>query len=354
MKRTSIQQLKKDFTIFPFPGLGKNTLVDFEFEIYDTKLRKARAKLIQLPDVVRNLKEIFSTSKETIEVMAKINTSIDSSKSSFRETKTSVMNLYEENHLLGIVTGFMILLVFILLSPILIIFALSSILYAVSILFISIMKKSRGLKNALGHVSPLSGNRIFIHNKGSDREERTISHEHCHLMQFNNNTLAEIIYNTNLNLEKLILENSPTSHERYLFSKLELEVRVHEFIRIIYYKNGEIPKSLDCFYREASSFIKKDLEQNLLASDLIICSHTISLSAYRHLQKVNEGNKDENKFLKLWGNIENELTDKYIIELLYPCYINLVRYYGYIDLSRRLGAEITGPNLYNFTYESSM
>lgn len=354
MKRTSIQQLKKDFTVFPFPGLGKNSLVDFEFEIYDTKLKKAKATIAQIPEVVKNYKKIISTGKEHNESFAKLEDSLGSLKKSLNEIKAAVSNRYSENKFQGLLVGLFVTLILALFAPFLIIGVFVVFSYLAFMGVVSFIKKSLDLKNTLGHVSVVSGNRIFIINKGTDREERTISHEHCHLMQFNNSELANLVYDTNLNLSKLLLNNSPTDHERYLFSKIELEVRVHEFIRTVYYKNGEIPTSRDDFYHEAYSFIRKEFAPDALGSDLIACSHTISLSAHDYLHKLNTNQISESELLNLWGQKEKELTDKYICELLFICYINLVRYYGYIDLSKKLGSEIMGPNLYNFTYESNL
>jgi len=353
MKRTSIQQLKKDFTVFPFPGLGKNDLVDFEFEIYDTKLKKAKATIAQTPEVVRNYKKIISTGKEHNESFAKLEDSFGSLKKSLNEIKAAVSNRYSENKLQGLLVGLFVTLILTLFTPFLIIGVFAVFSYLAFIGVVSFIKKSLDLKNTLGHVSAVSGNRIFTNNKGTDREERTISHEHCHLMQFNNSKLVNLVYDTNLNLEKLVLDNSPTNHERYLFSKIELEVRVHEFVRTVYYKNGKIPTSLDEFYNESYSFVRKEFAPEALGSDLTTCSHTISLSAHKYLVKLNKDKISENELLQLWDGIERELTGKFICELLFICYVNLVRYYGYIDLSKKLGSEIMGPNLYNFTYESN-
>ncbi|MDF4339642.1 hypothetical protein P3480_17500 [Vibrio parahaemolyticus] len=354
MKRTSIQQLKKDFTVFPFPGLGKNDLVDFEFEIYDTKLKKAKAMLAQLPDLIRNLKKIFLTGKEHNELIVKFEENLSSVKSSLNEIKLTVTNQYAQNKFQGIIIGLIFLIICLFLCPFIMIIILALFSYFTTLTLTTSIRKIISQKNTLGHVSAVSGNRIFTNNKGTDREERTISHEHCHLMQFNNIELANLVYDTNLNLSKLLLNNSPTDHERYLFSKIELEVRVHEFIRTVYYKNGEIPTSRDDFYHEAYSFIRKEFAPDALGSDLIACSHTISLSAHDYLHKLNTNQISESELLNLWGQKEKELTDKYICELLFICYINLVRYYGYIDLSKKLGSEIMGPNLYNFTYESNL
>ncbi|EPF5720046.1 hypothetical protein ACSTAT_001316 [Vibrio cholerae] len=346
MKRTSIQQLKKDFTIFPFPGLGKNALVNFEFEIYDTKLKKTKAIFVQAPDLIRNIKKVISTSKEHNE----LEEALSSLKSSLSEIKLTVTCQYDKNKLIGIITGLIWLMIFPFIM--IVILALSSYLSAV------ILTKSIRIviskKNTLGYVNPASGNRVFINNKGTDIEERTISHEHCHLMQLNNRELANLVYDTNLNLSKLLVNSSPTDHERYLFSKLELEVRVHEFIRTVYYKNGKIPTSLNEFYHEAYPFLKEEFAPEVLGSELIACSNKIILSAYDYLHKLNAGQMSETELLDLRGQKEKELTDKYICELLFICYINLVRYYGYIDLSKKLGSQIMGPNLYNFTYESNL
>ncbi|MCE7565373.1 hypothetical protein LZS85_04575 [Aliivibrio fischeri] len=172
-------------------------------------------------------------------------------------------------------------------------------------------------------------------------------------MQFNNSKLVNLIYDTNLNLEKLVLNNSPTDHERYLFSKIELEVRVHEFIRTVYYKNGKIPTELNEFYNEVAEFMKKDLTSENLGSDLISLSHTISLSAYDFLLLNNEtiSNKE---MLKLWKEKEREMFDKFICDILFVCYIKLIQYYGYLDLSKKLGNTVNFPNLYNQIYETNL
>ncbi|HIF9489370.1 TPA: hypothetical protein ACX6SX_001743 [Photobacterium damselae] len=353
MKRTSIQQLKKDFTIFPFPGLGKNDLVDFEFEIYDTKLKKAKATLTQLPDLIRNLKKIVSTNKKYNEQIIKIKENISSVKSSLNEIKLTVTNQYAQNKLLGIIIGLIVLMIFLFLCPVMTIFILAHFSYISALILTTSIKKVISQKNTLGHVSAVSGNRIFIHNKGTDSEKRTVSHEHCHLMQFNNSKLVNVIYDTSLNLDKLFLNHSSTAYERYLFSKIELEVRVHEFIRVVYYKNGRIPMSLDEFYYEANAFINKKFQSDILGSDLISCYNSIQLSAIDFFFK-NQNEPSEIDFLDKWTNNEKKLKCIYIREILFPCYINLVRYYGYIDLSNKLGSEIMGPNLYNYTYQSNL
>ncbi|MCG9778070.1 hypothetical protein [Photobacterium damselae] len=353
MKRTSIQQLKKDFTVFPFPGLGKNSLVDFEFEIYDTKLKKAKATLAQLPDLIRNLKNIVSTGKKYNKQIIKFEENLSSVKRSMNEIKLTVTNQYDQNKFLGIIMGLIVLMIFLFLCPFMTIFILALFSYISALTLTTSIKKVISQKNTLGHVSAVSGNRIFIHNKDTDREERTISHEHCHLMQFNNSKLVNVIYDTSLNLDKLLLNHSSTAHERYLFSKIELEVRVHEFIRVVYYKNGRIPMSLDEFYYEANTFINKRLQSDILGSDLISCYNSIQLSAIDFFFK-NQNEPSEIEFLDKWTNNEKQLKYIFIREILFPCYINLVRYYGYIDLSNKLGSEIMGPNLYNYTYQSNL
>ncbi|WP_072054179.1 hypothetical protein [Aliivibrio fischeri] len=353
MKRTSIQQLKKDFTVFPFPGLGKNALVDFEFEIYDTKLKKAKAILTQAPDIIENYKKIISTGKEYNELFTQLEDSFSSLKKSLKELKLAVTSPYNENKFLGVIIGSLLILILILISPFLTLGVLATFSYLGSITFLSFVKKNFNLKDTLGHVSVVSGNRIFINNKNTDREERTISHEHCHLMQFNNSKLVNLIYDTNLNLEKLVLNNSPTDHERYLFSKIELEVRVHEFIRTVYYKNGKIPTELNEFYNEVAEFMKKDLTSENLGSDLISLSHTISLSAYDFLLLNNETTSNK-EMLKLWKEKEREMFDKFICDILFVCYIKLIQYYGYLDLSKKLGNTVNFPNLYNQIYETNL
>lgn len=349
MKRTSIQQLKKDFIVFPFPGLGKNTLVDFEFEIYDTKIKKAKAILVQIPDLIKNYKKIISTSKEHNKSFIAFKGRINSLKKSLNEIKQIVTSKYSENKFQGL----FVTLLLALFSPFIVLGLVAFLSYFTALTLISSIRRVISQKNILGHVSAVSGNRIFIHNKGTDREERTISHEHCHLMQFNNSKLVDVIYDSNLNLEKLFLDNSPTDHERYLFSKIELEVRVHEFIRMVYYKNGKIPASLDEFYHEANSFINNKFNLDNLGCDLISCYNKISLSAFNCFQ-ISQNEPSEIDFVDKWTNKEKQLKNIYIREILFPCYINLVRYYGYIDLSKKLGSEIMGPNIYNFTYESNL
>ncbi len=351
MKRTSIQQLKKDFTVFPFPGLGKNSLVDFEFEIYDTKLKKAKATLAQIPDVVKNYKKIISTGKDHHESFKELEKSLYSLQSSL--LKLNVTDLYAQNKLIGIIMGLIFLMIFLFLCPFMTIFILAHFSYISALILTTSIKKVISQKNTLGHVCAVSGNRIFIHNKGTDSEERTVSHEHCHLMQFNNSKLVNVIYDTSLNLDKLFLNHSSTAYERYLFSKIELEVRVHEFIRVVYYKNGRIPMSLDEFYYEANTFINKKFQSDILGSDLISCYNSIQSSAIDFFFK-NQNEPSEIEFLDKWTNNEKQLECIYIREILFPCYINLVRYYGYIDLSNKLGSEIMGPNLYNYTYQSNL
>lgn len=353
MKRTSIQQLKKDFIVFPFPGLGKNTLVDFEFEIYDTKIKKAKAILVQVPDLIKNYKKIISTSKEHNKSFIAFKGRINSLKKTLNETKQIVTSKYSENKFQGLIIGLFVTLLLALFSPFIVLGLVAFLSYFTALTLISSIRRVISQKNILGHVSAVSGNRIFIHNKGTDREERTISHEHCHLMQFNNSKLVDVIYDSNLNLEKLFLDNSPTDHERYLFSKIELEVRVHEFIRVVYYKNGRIPMSLNEFYYEANAFINKKFQSDILGSDLISCYNSIQLSAIDFFFK-NQNEPSEIDFLDKWTNNEKKLKCIYIREILFPCYINLVRYYGYIDLSNKLGSEIMGPNLYSYTYQSNL
>ena len=352
MKRKSINQFKKDFVIFPFPGMGKNDFTDFNFNIYYTYIGKFKAIIVNLPIIIINYWQVTILGRGYHKSLKELELSINSVRDSIGEVIIRTNYIRNNNKFIWLIFITFVSLIMLLASPILFAHLLFSVIKVFTAIVKNLIKGISVEKNVLGHVSPVKGNLIFINNKGSKREERTISHEHMHLVQYSRGDLAEIIYVNRTNLERVLLSNNPSPHELYLFSKLELEVRLHEFIRFSYHKNGKVPISRDEFYNEIRSFMNNEYDEDVLGSDIIKMSNVISVSAYEFCCNKNGHIELDERTFKEFLDIENKLLDKFVLEILFVSYIKLMRYYGYGDLSKKLGSEVMFPNLYNFTYGS--
>lgn len=390
MKRTSFKQLKNDFTIFPFPSLGKPTANDFEFEIYTTKFEKFIVAVKHTPKLIASLKVRIKktfTDPEQLAASSSQRTatlylyahaakqSFGKAKKSFNQSLRSIIESYNKNKLEGVLEGafaLVLLALVIAILPLIVLYFFFRMLPSIVNIVRALRHIAFAPKNAAAHVSGFAKNQVFVHQTTNDeiRQERLISHEHCHLMQYHYHDVCDenkAIMNKTVDLQYLCpqtAENSRdiTEPDYYLFDKDELEVRVHEAVRVIYYKNGCIPTSRKDFNKHISELLidykqirlnryKQKLEPiSLLGNDLE------SLYSWIMLYTYNEVKQDEDmtiaqleQYNSLWEKRQNQFID----ELLFPCYINLVRYYGYAKLADQLGAEIMWPNLYNVTYKSN-
>ncbi len=352
MKRKSINQFKKDFIIFPFPGMGKTDFADFKFDICYTAIGKFKAIIVNLPIIIINYWHVTLLGREYLKPLKELELSISSVRDSISEAIIKSNYIRNNNKFVWLIFLTFASLMMLLAIPILFAHFIFSVIKVFTVIIKQLIKGIFVEENVLGHVSPVKGNLIFINNKGCKREERTISHEHMHLVQYSRGDLAEVIYENKTNLERLLLSNNPSPHELYLFSKLELEVRLHEFIRFNYHNNGKVPMSRDEFYNEVRCFMNNEHDEDVLGSDIIKMSNVISISAYEFCRNKNGYIELDERTFKEFLDIENKMLDKFVLEILFVSYIKLMRYYGYGDLSKKLGSEVMFPNLYNFTYSS--
>lgn len=78
MKRKSINQFKKDFIIFPFPGMGKTNFADFKFDICYTAIGKFKAIIVNLPIIIINYWHVTLLGREYLKPLKELELSISS------------------------------------------------------------------------------------------------------------------------------------------------------------------------------------------------------------------------------------------------------------------------------------
>ena len=201
-------------------------------------------------------------------------------------------------------------------------------------------------RNIRGYLLPLFKNTSHIvinsarHVQKSDTS--TVSHEHIHLLQFRN---PENHCRYARSPEKFLSENraeDPFVH--YLLEKNEVEARLHEVVLSFYRAHRHLPMTVPGFFGLLASSVRCQE----LVTDLL------ELSQVDFIQYDTYPDRDAMFVEQLewsWLFIKsNEISFKFISEVLTVMYGNLLRYYGDDAASQSYMAEIERPNFYDELY----
>ncbi|MCG6202911.1 hypothetical protein [Psychromonas antarctica] len=354
IRRTTAEQFKIDFQSFPPIGLSLNAFYDREFEVNNSFLKK----VFNIPKTFYNILCLVFVKLFTdgifLDEMHRVG--ILKVKSDIAELKAKIQKTYQ------IKTSYLVLLllmsvpIWLLFTPVflLILFFKSS--GSIFPNIVASIKLNTDKQNAKGHASRILGNVVHIAN--TDDLERTISHEHIHIVQFD--FIESIDHSRFSSPDSKLFNFDPVKDEYsyYLINRFELEVRVHEVVRTIYMKNNRLPLTLSEFEGEVIAFldaaecrINGITNHSALGSDL---EHLTSrLTIYLSKSLMDEGMDSITDLNESQMDKVLDFRKKLISELYSVCYGNLLEYYGDLQASKQFKSQIYGPNLYNFIYKSA-
>ena len=391
MKYNTRNQLEKDFGEFPVGHLKHTHLANIKFRVHQSSTAKTIISLLHMKNVIG--KFFNGSMSEKLEEIRELDEAkkLKRSWAELADSKLKVMLLS---------------ILLILISPILLtIFSILLIKTASDL--IGTNKDKRWVN---GHVVREYGNNIIV-SKRSTQKDRTISHEHIHLLQFHYWDEAHDSTRSNPNLKILIRDESDPFEElknegftneetdkvisripdyiayegalkslSYLANRFEIEVRLHEVVRFHYLKHNKLPKDPKEFEEMISNWksrIQPALENKQTKSleKINNLKKKLDINNSEHLKSIiEEMDKESEKHhfqtdvfhiaylgsdLELLEQHLNSISNKrfdisqVLLEVLYVCYTNLIEYYGDLEESKRLKSQIMGPNFYNYIYSES-
>jgi hypothetical protein len=181
--------------------------------------------------------------------------------------------------------------------------------------------------------------------------EHIITHEHIHLLQHTFRTNEKdfgqpIKY---IRAPDLVLseEYCDDGFTIYLLEKNEVEARLHEVILSIYVKYRELPLTVPAFFNalaqnEQLNFFFKGQNWGLPTDEY--CER------FSESYETRSRYIGEDLFILIAAMRNNKTSIRFVLEVLAPMYVNLLRYYGDEEASFQFGCQIQRPNLYDRLY----
>lgn len=336
----SLAQLAKDFGNYPPNPLCTNSHT-FKFKTIDIPRWATRFYYFKM-----TMKWLF---KGVPDYDFSDTEGLVQTKNNLTHIKTTVSDFWKKFQDLNVIKQCGIGLFFILVFPFLLIFCLFfSIFY---------LGKIRTNSQALAFFLPQENTyEIVIHTKAINTCGRSIealiSHEHLHILQFRDERRVHceaVKHRVTANLPLLLLEehyNKP--HYIYLFNRHETEARLHELVRSFYIEKNSLPEDLASFtsmlascHKDINDLLNQPICQKVFWDGEESCSKILEMRCKATAEDISN---------ILFFIKDDYLLVKYIKEVLFTMYGNLVRYYGDKDYSMKIMNLIEGPNLYSSLY----
>ena len=210
----------------------------------------------------------------------------------------------------------------------------------------SMRQKSRGL----GYFVPVRREESEIvikpghHARLGRSEEPTISHEHIHLLQYNDS--EDRLRNAKSPERLLSKKGLAEPFLLYLLEANEVEARLHESVLSFYRVHRHLPMTIPTFLgmlaasQQFGELVSLTLEVGGVSFDRLDVPYPERGSAFAEQLEC------------ILVNIDTpELTCRFITEVLTVMYGNLLRYYGDETASGAFLFDIARPNLYDVLYD---
>lgn len=206
------------------------------------------------------------------------------------------------------------------------------------------------LKNTLGYFSDQLGSRrctVLLNIKRGIRLKNylhTVSHEHIHILQndyvIKNEGLKELSCYPPPDLSMVIDDNRFIKPLKYLMERSELEVRLHELVCAFYAEHNTLPTNREEF-------------MSMVASSPMISENFDSYIEIKRFENIfMENDKTNLEFYMIFRSIEKSKHLRFINEVLYRLYGNLLNYYRMDELSKKVSEQqLVGPTMYEQIYQ---
>lgn len=357
-KISSKDQFALDFGCFPPKPLLVSSETDHSFTL------KYQSKLSYLTDYIRDLfvlyKHIFRPSARVQiaeRALLEHGDNVEALKVTISELKDNISSL-EDTWFIKKYSYYALMLgISLLLSVPLILFI------TYKLLGIS-LRRLKQFESEYGSVSSLfyeKQTEVKINTnkkyKESNNIEYIVTHEHIHVMQnlhqgIDSVTLFEI--QTKPKLASVIntdIEDYKYSFISYLYTDHELEARLQELVLSGYRELGVLPANkleFICFIcRNMDVFSTFDNNDEIIE----YCESNISIDFSAYSCRSKEIGSDV--FL-IFNTLESdEIRMRFISEVLFIMYSNLITYYGDLKLAQQLRAQCIGPNLYDRIFRAT-
>ena len=205
-------------------------------------------------------------------------------------------------------------------------------------------------KNTLGYFSNQLGLRrcaVLLNMKRGIRlknYQHTVSHEHIHILQND-----YVIKNEGLNgfscylppdLSKVVDDDRFINLLNYLMGRFELEVRLHELVCAFYRENNTLPTNREEFI-------------SVVASSPMISQEFDSFSEIKRFENIfMENEKTDRELYMIFSSIDESKHLRFINEVLYRLYGNLLNYYRMDELAKKVSEQqLVGPTMYEQMYQ---
>lgn len=182
-----------------------------------------------------------------------------------------------------------------------------------------------------------------LHARLRRSEEPTISHEHIHLLQYDDS--EDRLRHARLPERLLSEKGSSEPFLLYLLQANEVEARLHESVLSFYRVYRRLPVTLPMFLgmlvasEQFGEFIGLTLEGGRVTFDRLEAPYPERGGAYA----------EQLEFLLLYIDTQ-ELVCRFVTEVMTVMYGNLLRYYGDENASGLFLLDIARPNLYDDLY----
>ncbi|GEA51430.1 hypothetical protein VIN01S_22340 [Vibrio inusitatus NBRC 102082] len=344
MKRNISTQLKQDFGEFPPQGLTADSFTDFEFYIKDSLFKKLKS----LP---RDFKKIYMEVLESVRHDESLKNSMKEAKAQIVQAKAGLNSVRNKN---GVLAYYSMCFFVISLLPFMVLYTvvcspqrvyriISNIVRSTKNICVNAYGKSFAEKNVLGHVSRFAEDTVNVHVFKKVQKERTISHEALHLVQYRHIRESEDdLFRTPILCEVFpYIKDEFSEYQTYILNRFELEVVLHEVIRVHYETYRSLPKTLEDFKEVLGQALNDSLsDQNDRLADRLVTLSSLCIQNYENTPDIEQESNTE--FTRQARRI--------VLEWLAPCYANLLQYYGDENASLAFKSQIMGPNLYNRIY----
>ncbi|MBW8190311.1 hypothetical protein K0504_04610 [Neiella marina] len=204
------------------------------------------------------------------------------------------------------------------------------------------------LRKTLGQFSSQKTSRdctIFFDFKAGVRKanyQATISHEHMHIVQNDHVTQHEGAsglhdYPTPC-LFGVFTGDNIDAFMNYLMDRFELEVRLHEMVCAFYQRRGFLPENNEQFWDLVRCHV-------LINSNEILGPKQDSSQLF-----IIKNYKSNYELLYIFKSIDKSLHARFVHEVLYRMYCNLLNYYKMDVLYQKAAKQVAYPSLYDRVY----
>lgn len=242
-------------------------------------------------------------------------------------------------------------IVLVILLPIIILFMLP---FMLGKLFSSIKKLNKIFDNGYGYVNPLWGqyNILIKKNKGFKKSysksffDCIVTHEFAHVMQQHDRLSQNKLYKfkefQDCNFDVIVGQDYCNDrHTRYLFELVEVEARLHEIIVSGYTNFGFLPVT------------KQEFFDYIIHNKTVLCSFSdMQLISIKHdrLYDLRCDIIDLYNFEMFRALVDDTIRMRFIQEVLFRLYSNLLRYYGDKEKSLKIYNSCDQNGLYKDIY----